>query len=182
LWSATCLISGSGLLLTHCWLFCLSSCLFTESSHGDQFLAPPPLSNVLSAAPPLCCVSFRFLVYCSFFWGEGSLPRGLCWFIPGVPGGILHDAWCSPDGLPNVCKQVWSQSLAVQQPSCFLSVTWHGEAFHRLGKGVQGVKALFLLAALFPPSVAPAPQQGFGVTELMLSASAPQLPSWISPW
>jgi hypothetical protein len=32
-------------------------------------------------------------------------------------------------------------------------VTWHGEAFH--GLGVQGSKVLILLAALFPPSMAP---------------------------
>jgi hypothetical protein len=38
-----------------------------------------------------------------------------------------------------------------------LSVTWHGEAFHRLG--VQGVEVLILLAALFPPSVAPVSQR-----------------------
>jgi hypothetical protein len=30
--------------------------------------------------------------------------------------------------------------------------------------------------------VAPASQKGFGVTELMLSASAPYSPSWISPY
>jgi hypothetical protein len=37
-------------------------------------------------------------------------------------------------------------------------VRWHGEAFY--GLGVQGVKVLILLGALFP-SVAPASQQGF---------------------
>jgi hypothetical protein len=51
---------------------------------------------------PLLCVSFQFLAYCSvffffFFFCRGvSLSRGLCWFIPGMSGGILHDAWCSP--------------------------------------------------------------------------------------
>jgi hypothetical protein len=30
--------------------------------------------------------------------------RGLCWFIPGVVGGILCNAWCSPVGLPNVSR------------------------------------------------------------------------------
>jgi hypothetical protein len=70
-------------------------------------------------------------------------------------------------------KQVWSQCLAVQQSSCFLSVTWCGEAFH--GLGVQDVEVLILLAVLFLPSVSPASQRGFGVTELMLSASA-----WLS--
>jgi hypothetical protein len=56
-------------------------------------------------------------------------------------------------------KQVWSQHLEVQQLSCFLSVTWHGEAFY--GLGVQGVEVLILLGALFLPSVAPAPQHSF---------------------
>jgi hypothetical protein len=48
--------------------------------------------------------------------------------------------------------------------SCFLSVIRHGE--------VQGVEVLILLGALFLPSVAPASQQDFWFTELMLSASA----------
>jgi hypothetical protein len=68
-------------------------------------------------------------------------------------------------------KLVWSQCLEVWQPSCFLSVTWHGEAFHRLG--VQDVEILILLAALFLLSVGPVSQRGFGVLELTLSASAP---------
>jgi hypothetical protein len=46
-----------------------------------------------------------------------------------------------------------------------------GEAFN--GLGVQGVKVLILVGVLFPPSVAPASQQGFGVMELMVSASTP---------
>jgi hypothetical protein len=61
--------------------------------------------------------------------------------------------------------------LVAPQPSCFLSVTWHGEAFHRLG--VQDVEILILLAALFLLSVGPVSQRGFGVLELTLSASAP---------
>jgi hypothetical protein len=59
----------------------------------------------------------------------------------------------------------------VAAASCFLSVMWRVEAFH--GLGVQGVKVSILLGAFFLPSVAPASQQGFGVMELMLSASAP---------
>jgi hypothetical protein len=46
-----------------------------------------------------------------------------------------------------------------QQPSCFLSVTWSGEAFY--GLGLQDVEVLIVLGALFPPSVAPVSQQGF---------------------
>jgi hypothetical protein len=69
--------------------------LFTENLHGDQLLAPPTFSSVLSATPtPLLCVSFQFLIYCSVFCcfifcgvgGVVSLPRGLCWFIPGLAG------------------------------------------------------------------------------------------------
>jgi hypothetical protein len=59
----------------------------------------------------------------------------------------------------------------------FSQVTWHGEAFHKLG--VQDVEVLILLAALFLSSVAPTSQQTFGVSELKISASAPYSPSWI---
>jgi hypothetical protein len=70
------------------------------------------LSGVLTApCSPLLCVSFQFLVYCSvfcfvyFFMVLGvSLPRGLCWFIPGVAGEIAHEAWCLLIGLSNVSK------------------------------------------------------------------------------
>jgi hypothetical protein len=35
-------------------------------------------------------------------------------------------------------KQVWSRCLEVQEPSCFLSVMWHGEALYSLrGSGCQ---------------------------------------------
>jgi hypothetical protein len=43
--------------------------------------------------------------------------------------------------------------------SPLLSIIWHREALYRLG--VQGVKVLILLGALFLPSVAPASQQDF---------------------
>jgi hypothetical protein len=66
-------------------------------------------------------------------------------------------------------KQVWSQHLAALEPSCFLSVTWHGEALYVLG--VQGVKHL-ILSTFFLPGVAPVSQQDFSFTELMLSVSA----------
>jgi hypothetical protein len=49
----------------------------------------------------------------------------------------------------------------------------YGEAFH--GPGVQGVKGLILVGALFLPSVAPVSQGGFGVMELRLPASIPSL-------
>jgi hypothetical protein len=66
-----------------------------------------------------------------------------------------------------------------QQPTCSLNVMWHGEVFHGLGdQGVQ-ISTLFGVSPL--PSVAATSQQGPGFTELMLSASAPQSPSWILP-
>jgi hypothetical protein len=46
--------------------------------------------------------------------------------------------------------------------------------------GVQGAELLILIGALFPPSVAPASQHGFRITELMLFCSTPWSPSWIS--
>jgi hypothetical protein len=52
-------------------------------------------------------------------------------------------------------KQVWSRHLAMH----FLSVMWHGEAFHWLR--VQDIKVLIFLGALFLPSVAPTSQQYF---------------------
>jgi hypothetical protein len=45
------------------------------------------------------------------------------------------------------------------QPTCFLRVTWHEEAFYVLG--IQGVEVFILLGALFLQSVAPASQQSF---------------------
>jgi hypothetical protein len=54
---------------------------------------------------PFCCVliySSLVIVQVSFFFfciGLGGVlvcPRGLCWFIPGVAGGILHGTWQSP--------------------------------------------------------------------------------------
>jgi hypothetical protein len=64
-------------------------------------------------------------------------------------GGWGNTAWCLVliVGLLNVSQAGLEQHLAAQEPSCFLSVTWYGEAFHRLG--VQGVEVLIPLAALF---------------------------------
>jgi hypothetical protein len=43
--------------------------LFTESSYGDQFLAPLPFSGVLSEfLLPLLCASFQFIVFYSVFF------------------------------------------------------------------------------------------------------------------
>jgi hypothetical protein len=142
----------------------LFQALFTESSCGVQLLTPSPFSSALRAPCPLCCVSFSgpcllFRVFLVFFGRAGvSLSWGLCWFIPGVDVGILCATYLltcwsvSP-------KEVWSQCLVAQEPSCFLSVTWCGEALYRLG--AWGVRVLLLLGVFILPSVAPVSQQAF---------------------
>jgi hypothetical protein len=67
-------------------------------------------------------------------------------------------------------KQIWNQHLVAQESSWFLIVTWHGEAFCRLG--IWGIRFLLLLGVFFLPSVAPASQQYFKFMELTLSASS----------
>jgi hypothetical protein len=42
----------------------------------------------------ICCLLFRFLCVC--VGGGFNLPRGLCYFVLRVVGGIPHDAWRSP--------------------------------------------------------------------------------------
>jgi hypothetical protein len=84
-------------------------------------------------------------------------------------------------GLSNVSQaglEQWQWLQWQEQLSSFFSVTCCGDAFHRLG--VQGVEDLILSGALFPLSVAPESQGGFGVMSVRLSVSIPYLPSWIS--
>jgi hypothetical protein len=53
--------------------------LFTESSHGDRLITPPPFSGVLSATLPLCCVlvfSSLFIVQFFFFAGSSQSAQG----------------------------------------------------------------------------------------------------------
>jgi hypothetical protein len=78
---------------------------------GDQLLAPPSFFGALIAPCPLCCVLVFsslfiqfFVLFCFFLQQRVSLPWGLCWFIPGVAGGIPCDAWCSSVALPNVSQ------------------------------------------------------------------------------
>jgi hypothetical protein len=131
--------------------------LFTESSCGDQLLAFPLSLVCLHPPPPLLCVSFQFLVYSVFCFvlfclqGRGSVcPRGYA----GLSQRWLGE-YCMMLGAHVLVfqmspKQVWSLHLVAQEPSCFLSVMWCGEALYRLG--VQGVEVLILLGALFPCS------------------------------
>jgi hypothetical protein len=124
--------------------------LFTESSHEDQLLVLPPFSGALRPPQPLYYVflfSSLFIIQFFFFFlrSRVSLLRGLCWFIPGVAVGIPGVTYlltCSASP-----KQFWSQCLAAWEPSCFLSVKWHGEALY--GMGVQGIGVLLFLGGFF---------------------------------
>jgi hypothetical protein len=128
-----------------------------------------PLPFTFSVSTPSACASFQFIVYC--VGGVDSVclvalvyPRGGCGNTMLCLALTCLVCWMSP-------KLFCRQCLAAWEPSCFLNVTWHAEAFY--GLGVQDVEVLILLCALFPPSVAPAFQQGFWFTEQTLSASVP---------
>jgi hypothetical protein len=131
-----------------------------------------PLLWWLKVTYPLCCTFlFSSLFIIHFFCRAG---RSVC------PGGYAHlfhgclwENMCCLFAHLFVCwmspKQVWSQHLAAQKASSFLSVMWSGEALYRLG--VQAVKILILPFAFFLPSVAPVSHQKFWFTELTMSAS-----------
>jgi hypothetical protein len=105
------LLTGSGDDLCDCYLPCFREWLithlllvflpfqhfFTDSSAEISSL-PLPLSPLhFQWSHPFCCVlDYSSLFIVQFFWWRVCLPRGLCWFIPGVAGGIPSDAWCSP--------------------------------------------------------------------------------------
>jgi hypothetical protein len=65
LWSTTCPTSGSSLSSACCWPFCLSSFCLLEVHVEISFLPLPHLQCTYNTPPPLLCVTFQFLVYCS---------------------------------------------------------------------------------------------------------------------
>jgi hypothetical protein len=72
---------------TCCQPSSLSSHLFTHGSWGDQLLALPSFSGVLSATlPPLLCVSFQFLV---FFVGGQSAQGAMLVYPRGGRGNTV---------------------------------------------------------------------------------------------
>jgi hypothetical protein len=153
-----------------CFRQLLVTCLLSAVYYCRLCLLKVPMESSslllflsLGAPCPSAMCPFQFCIYYPgfvlFFCGVGvSLFRGLCWFIPRVAVGAPHAAYLltcwsvSP-------KQIWSQHLAVQEPSCFLSGTWHGDPL--CGLGVQAVRFLLLLGGFFLPSVAPVSQQDF---------------------
>jgi hypothetical protein len=70
------------------------------------------------------------------------------------------------------------ESGLVCSTSYSFSISWKGEAFHKLG--VQRADVSALPGALPQPSMSPASQQIPWFTELRRSAAVSQLPSWIS--
>jgi hypothetical protein len=87
--------------------------LFTELSHGDHLLAPPPFSDVLRAPYPLCCVflfSSLFIILFFLLWGRVQSVRGLCWFISRVAVGIPRATYFLTSCFVS-SKQVWSRHL-----------------------------------------------------------------------
>jgi hypothetical protein len=110
-----------------------------------------------------------YSVFCFCFVGRVSVCPGV---YAGFSQGWLWEYHMMLGAHLLVCqmsaKQIWSWHLVALEHSCCLSVTWHGEAFYRLG--IQGVEVLILLCAFFLPSVAPVSQLDFWFIEL-LSAS-----------
>jgi hypothetical protein len=161
LWTDICPISGSNLSPSHCRPFCLSSICLMKFAWRSAPCSSPLLLFAYSTPPPLLCVSFQFLVYCSVFFlqGGGSVCPGAMLVYPMSSWG--NTVWC----LALIClvcqmslKQVWSWCLAAREPFCFLSVTWYAEALYRLG---------------VLPNMVLVSQQDFWFMEFMLSFSAP---------
>jgi hypothetical protein len=139
-----------------------SLCLLKVCGEISFFLLPPS-PVCLQHLHPLLHVPFQFLVYysvlcvcvsvcvcvcvCVCVWQGVCLSRAMLVFPRGGCGNTawrsfahLLVCWMSP-------KQVWSRCLVAWEPSCFLSVTWCGEALY--GLGVQDVKVLILLGSFF---------------------------------
>jgi hypothetical protein len=147
--------------------------LFTEGSHWDQLLAHPLLQCTYSTLPFLLCVPFQFLII-QFFFFE------VC------PGGYadLSQEWlweycmmliCSPVGLPDVSQAglelvPGSALLLSQCKVAWRSFVWAGGSccwcFDSSWCFISA-KCGFSISAKF------------WFMELILSASALQLPYWI---
>jgi hypothetical protein len=106
------------------------SFVYWKSARKSAICPSPLLQCTQSTLPSLLCVLFSslFIIQGFFVWffcrAVVILSRGLCWFIPGVGtlcATYLLTCWSASP------KQVWSQCLVAQEPSCFLSVKWLGE-------------------------------------------------------
>jgi hypothetical protein len=111
--------------------------LFTESSWRSAPCSSPLLQCTRSTPSPLCCVlvfSSLFIQLFFFLQGRGQSVLGAMLVYPR--GGWENTTWClvltcwSAECLPS---RYGAGSWWHRQPTCSLSVTWHGEAFHVLG-------------------------------------------------
>jgi hypothetical protein len=78
-------------------------CLLIVCTEISSLLFPPSLVH-FQQSHPLCYFSVCCLLFSFFFVGGVSLPRGLCWFIPGVAGGNPVMLGAHLFGLPNVSQ------------------------------------------------------------------------------
>jgi hypothetical protein len=164
LWSTTCPALGSGLLPTHSWPSCLSGiCLLIVLTDIISWALPLSPVHFQLSCPLCCCNRLQFAVCCSVVLGGISLHKVCAVLSRGSWGNsVWHMVLiCLVSRMS--CRQIWSQKqyLWWRQPSSFFSVKSCEEAFH--GLGVQGVKGSILVGVLFPQSVAPVSQQGYGV-------------------
>jgi hypothetical protein len=131
------------------WLICCQLlaiyfyrlCLLKVCMEDSSLLLLLSLVHSKYPAPSAAC-PFQFLVYYLVFFflcGAGViLSRWLCLFIPGVAVGVLHATYLltcwsvSP-------KQIWSWHLAVEEPSWFLCVMWHGGTVRAGGSVCQSL-------------------------------------------
>jgi hypothetical protein len=121
-------------------------CLFTDSSALKPALAPLPFSGAVSMfhlPSPLSVLDYSLLFVIQFCWGwrESSLPRGCAGFCSQGWIGEFHMV-CGAHlfGLPIDTQQVCRWQQWQEKAPDFLSIMWHGEAFH--GLGVQDVESL----------------------------------------
>jgi hypothetical protein len=121
-------ISGSGLSPTY-----VSPSAFLAFVYWKfAWRSAPWLFSLLQCAsstlPPLLHVPFQFLVYSFLLGGGGSVCPG-CY--AGLSQGWLWEYHVMLVAHLLICrmssKQVWSLCLVAWEPSCFLSVMWHGK-------------------------------------------------------
>jgi hypothetical protein len=101
-----------------------------------------------------------FNLFGFFFAWEGSVsPGGYVGLSQGWLGEYCVALGAYLFGLLNVSQERLETGSGGTEPSCFLSVTWHEEAFYR--SGVHVVKVLTLPGTLFLPSVPQCLSEGF---------------------
>jgi hypothetical protein len=160
----------------HLPTLCLSSvCLLIVHAEVSSLALPLSLVHFQCSCPLCCCARLQFTVcYLGFFCGGSVCPEVVLAYPIGSWGNSERCVALTFLVCRMSCRHVWSQWWQLRwqwRPSSFLSVTCCKDVFH--GLGIQGVKSLILVGALFLPSVAPTSQEGFGVLEFKLSASIP---------